>query len=124
MLFHAQRGSQGDYVQDERYAAGAGMRRSGFYQVCTLLRMSRPSWLFLVACKIDAIAPHIHVLNRDIPFILNITPSALREFIEQWFQIDVHGGRLVLVPVVAIRTVSNRDVAPEPPRDGFMGVSW
>ena len=24
-------------------------------------------------CKIDTIAPHIHVLYRDIPFILNIT---------------------------------------------------
>ena len=49
----------------------------------------------------------------------------------------MHGGRLVLVPVVAIRTVSNMDVAPEPPMDkvragtaqegglghGFMGVS-
>ena len=23
-------------------------------------------------CKIDTIAPHIHVLTRDIPFILNI----------------------------------------------------
>ena len=43
--------------------------------------------------------------------------------IVHWFRSIVHGGRLVLVGIVAIRTVSNRDVAPEPPRDGFMGVS-
>ena len=29
----------------------------------------------LVGCKTDTIAPHIHVLPRDIPFILNITPT-------------------------------------------------
>jgi len=28
---------------------------------------------FQNACKLDTIAPHIPVLTRDIPFILNIT---------------------------------------------------
>ena len=51
------------------------------------------------------------------------TPSALWESMEQWFQKYMHGGRQVLVVVVTIRTVSNRDVAPEPPMDGFTGVS-
>ncbi len=49
------------YVQDERYAAGAGMRRSGQ----ALL------W------SPGGFASHIPVLHREVPFILNITPSAL-----------------------------------------------
>ena len=39
-------------------------------------------------CKTDTIAPHIHVLYRDIPFILNITSSALCESMGQGFLID------------------------------------
>ena len=64
----------------------------------------------LVACKTDTIAPHIHVLSRDIPFILNITPSALRIITGQWFQMGAHGGRQVLVGVVAAGTVRDMDV--------------
>jgi len=31
----------------------------------------------VLQCRIDTIAPHIHVLYRDIPFILNISaPTA------------------------------------------------
>ena len=33
---------QDRYVQDERYVAGAGMRRSDFFQVGIVLRMLRP----------------------------------------------------------------------------------
>ena len=69
------------------------MRRSGAFQIGTVLRMLRPEPAMekvrpgtgrepglghgfmnvLAACKTDTIAPHIPVLYRDIPFILNIT---------------------------------------------------
>ena len=84
-----------DYVQDkvrpgtgregalgyERYAAGAGMRRSGLFQtgrVSGMLRLPMDEFMnVLVACKTDTIAPHIPVLHRDIPFILNIIHPSL-----------------------------------------------
>ena len=48
------------YVQDERYAAGAWMRRSGLFQFCTAHLMTQ-------CAKLTQMAPHIHVLYRDIP---------------------------------------------------------
>ena len=41
------------------------MRRSGVCQFCTTSNNG--------PCETGTIAPHIHVLYRDIPFILNIT---------------------------------------------------
>ena len=40
-------------------------------------------------CPPGGFASHIHVLNREVPFILNITPSALWKRSQQWFLLDV-----------------------------------
>ena len=37
-------------------------------------------------CKIDTIAPHIHVLPRDIPFILNIKKTLPWQGFSNYFQ--------------------------------------
>ena len=39
------------------------------------------------ACKIDTIAPHIHVLTRDIPYILYII--ALCFYLGNWFACEL-----------------------------------
>ena len=54
------------YVQDERYVAGARMRRSDFFQVGTVLWNLGPN-------PQRGFASHIPVLYRKVPFILNIT---------------------------------------------------
>jgi hypothetical protein len=58
------------------------------------------------------------------PATRHYTPSASWVNLVLWILTDKHGVRLKLGRVVTIRTVSDRDVAPEPPMDGFMGVSW
>jgi len=69
------------YVQDERYAAGAGMRESGLFQFYTTSSEQ-------TLCPPRGFAPHIPVLIREVPFILNITPSATCEIMGQWFLMD------------------------------------
>ena len=49
---------QDRYVQDERYVAGAGMRRSDFFQVGTVLWKSGPS-------PQRGFASHIPVLSQS-----------------------------------------------------------
>jgi len=61
-------------------------------------------------------APHIHVLYREVPFILNITPLALRVFARQWFLTGVHGLWLKLGRVVSSGTVRGRTPSIEAPR--------
>jgi hypothetical protein len=42
------------------------------YGVCRVLQEPRPAAMFSTQCNSETIAPHIHVLSRGIPFILNI----------------------------------------------------
>ena len=60
----------------------ASMRPRCIEKLCAKLTQSRRTSMCSIAiyrsscytaCKTDTIAPHIHVLYRDIPFILNIT---------------------------------------------------
>ncbi|MGB7451855.1 MAG: hypothetical protein WBM36_06990 [Lysobacterales bacterium] len=108
------------YVQDERYAAGAGsagtacvgfaghLQTNDSLRGDALLRISNDA-----VCKPDEIAPHFHVLYRDIPFILNITPtSAGTEYIYQKpMAHDYAHSRGCAVHY--FRTLSDMDVAPE-----------
>jgi hypothetical protein len=107
----AQRSVQRD-AHDCRDAGGRATQeqlpRSGVSQVGT-------ASILVVLCETDTIAPHIHVLTRDIPFILNISTAATHSLpnLNPLLRSQIQRIRLTkLKHLIKLRNIPNHTIDP------------